>query len=41
MVLVNHQAFIFVDGALFAAYGQGGKVPMQEIGGQSGEGAYF
>ena len=44
-VLVDCQTFIFADGAIFAAYGRGlineVKIPVQELGGQRGEGAYF
>ena len=44
-VLVNWQAFNFADYVIFAALGQGlmneVKIPLQELGGQRGEGAYF
>ena len=43
--LVDCQAFILLMVHFFAAYGQGlinrVKVPVQELGGQRGEGAYF
>ena len=44
-ILVNHQAFIFADGVIFATMGQGlinkGKIPVQELGGQRGQGDIF
>ena len=44
-VLVDRQALIFANSAIFAAYGQGLinkiKILVQELGGQRGEGANF
>ena len=45
-VAVDHLAFIFVDGAILCsggagAYEQGKIIPVQELGGQRGEGTYF
>ena len=43
--LSDYDAFIFADGAIFAAWRRGlinkVKIPVQELGGQKGEGAYF
>ena len=39
--LVNCHTFIFADGAIFAAAYKRGKTPVQELGGQRGEGTYF
>ena len=44
-VSVDLQALIFADGAHFTPYGRGlineAKIPVQELVGQTGEGAYF
>ena len=44
-VVVNRYAFIFADGALFATQVRGliheVKIPVQELGGQRGEGLIF
>ena len=44
-IVVNHQVFIFADGAVFAVYWWGlinrVKILVQELGGQRGEEASF